>query len=304
MDDTLQNVASMLPWLSAAVAVLGGLWALRRIRRVPVVDRAERAIAVGLALALAVLAPLGVIGMIPMSNPAGGSIGLFLVLGILLAVAGFVFLSAIFGYVVLARPRLGAIALAGVIVGPLLLGGTMALGLKVNQDAASAAQADAFATGQAALEIQLREAARQLAERSGVLHVSVRDVTVSTAPFHDAATGIDRTVIGKVRLTLVLRADAPIHVRTDPGWAPEVWLYPADDPVKAGLFAALPVGSPDVVAAAETPFALEFGYTADELAGRITYPPGVPGTWTLRVRINPVDSLYLQVETPLVLAAG
>jgi hypothetical protein len=129
-------------------------------------------------------------------------------------------------------------------------------------------------------------------------------VAVSTVPFHDAATARDRTVVGKVRLTLVLRADSPLHIRSDQGWAPQVWLYPGDDPVKAGLFAALPITSQDVLASAEKPFALEFGYTADELAGRITSPPGEPGTWTLQVRLNPVDSLYIQVETPLILAAG
>jgi len=295
MDDTFLQVASLLPWLSIAVAVLGGLWVLRRVRRAPVVDRAERATAVWLAAALAGLVALGTIALAPHSNPVGGPIVLFLILGAALVAAVFTFLSALFGYVVLARLRFGAIALAGIIVGPLLLGGTTVLAMKVSQDAAFAAQRAAF-------EAERQEVARQLVERSAVLHVSVRDITISAVPFYDVATGRDLTVVGKVRLTLALRADAPLHVRTERGYAPEVWLYPGDDPVKAGLYAALPIEPSDVLAVAETPFELEFGYTDDELAGQITYPPGEPGTWTLRVVLTPVDSGYIRVDTPLILA--
>jgi hypothetical protein len=73
-------------------------------------------------------------------------------------------------------------------------------------------------------------------------------------------------------------------------------LHPGDDPVTAGLFAALPITAQDVLATAETPFALEFGHTADQLAGRITHPPGEPGTWTLRVR-DSYASAITAIET-------
>lgn len=90
----------------------------------PLVHRPERSAAIRLALCLAVLAGCGAMALAPTSsNPAGGPIILFLILGILLAVAGFVFMSALLGYAVPARPRFGAVALAETILGPLILGG-------------------------------------------------------------------------------------------------------------------------------------------------------------------------------------
>ncbi len=189
MDDTLLQVASLWPWLSTGVAVLGGLWALGRVSQAPVVDRAERATAVWLAVGLAFLAGVGAMALAPTSNPVGGPIVLFLIIGIALAVAGFVFLSALLGYVVLARPRSGAVALVGIILGPLLLGGTTALAVAWRQDLQKASD---------------RAAA---ADRAKGVHLSVEDLRVTTTTYPDSARGRDVAIVGAVHLTMAVHFD-------------------------------------------------------------------------------------------------
>ncbi len=134
VDGTLREVLAGLQVLPPAVAVLGGAWALRRVRRAPVVDRPDRGVAIASAVVVAVMAALGTLAVAPSSNPVGGPIVLFLIVGIAFVVAVLAFLAALLGYVLLARPRIGAIALAGVLAGPLILGGTMALATAVRQE--------------------------------------------------------------------------------------------------------------------------------------------------------------------------
>jgi hypothetical protein len=291
MDDTLLQVASLLPWLPIAVAVLGGIWALRRVRQAPVVHRAERAIAIRLAAALAALASLGTIALVPASNPVGGPIILFLILGVVLAAAGFVFLSALFGYVVLARSRLGAIALVGITVGPLLLGGTTALAMAWKQDLQNAPYRAAAAA---------RE--KETAERSRAVHVSVDDVRVSTTSYRDPALGHDVQIVEAVRLTMFVRVDHDIRFPPGSGFARDalVTLWPPVAGVAlTGQTAAEPA---PLMAGRDVRFAMVFTYIPVKFNDTLLRALSEPGVWSLELRFRDAQQLDYVVEVPVTLA--
>lgn len=291
MDDTLLQVASLLPWLPIAVAVLGGLWALRRVHQAPVVHRAERATAVWLAVALAVLVSLGTIAVAPHSNPVGGPIILFLILGVVLAAAGFAFLAALLGYVVLARPRFGATALVGIIVGPLLLGGTTALAMAWKQDLQNAPYRAAAAA---------RE--KETAERSRAVHVSVDDVRVSTTSYRDPALGHDVQIVEAVRLTMFVRVDHDIRFLPGSGFARGalVTLWP---PVAGFALTGQTAAEPaPLMAGRDVRFAMVFTYIRVKFNDTLLRVLSEPGVWSLELRFRDAQQLDYVVEVPVTLA--
>lgn len=189
MQDTLMIVTSWWPWATTAAVVVGGVWAFRQVTGT-LATRPERPTALRLAIGLAALAGIGTLVLVPTSsNPTGGPLILLLILGILCAVIGYVCLSAILGYALLARVHLGTAALAGVIAGPLVLGGSTVLAVTWNRAAASA---------------PIVAPAVQPAKG---IDIRAEDVRVTATTYPDPTTGHDLVVIGEVRLTMAVRRD-------------------------------------------------------------------------------------------------
>jgi hypothetical protein len=283
-----RSLIGFLPDMPALVAVIGGLWGIRRIRKPDIRARADRPIGIRLAWAAAVLGGL-VISAVAASIGVMFSEGNFnLLLGLPFGIAaGVLFgLAAVFGYALLARTRLGGIAAAGSLLGPvLLLGGTML----VNGAAARLSQAQFDA------DVAANDAA--VAARSSVLHVAIESIDVKTAQ--------GGAVIAAVHLRLRLSTDIALEFPpSNRGPEPAFYLEPPDPYGAVALTAAAPPGSPASIAAGGFAiYSLDFQYT-DELihATTGTYRAGPPGAWVLGVFFGqPTTSGEYNVELPLTL---
>jgi len=276
----------MLALLSLApsiVALLGGIWAIQRVRRPDIRARADRSTGIRVALAVALIGGVlaaGLIGLagmmfseahqspllaVPFGSVAGGVLGL----------------AAIFGYALLARPRVGAVAVAGSMIGPVvLISGTLL----------TTSIASTIELGPLRRAVEQHDT--EVAAPSAAIHVTAEAPTVETAR--------GGAVISVVNLRIRLTADVPITLETeDP--APCFTLFPPDREAAMYLQTCARPGSPTTFRPARSyvyetwlryPLAL-----IDATQG--TYRAGPPGTWTLRVDFLDAAGAEYDVSLPM-----
>jgi hypothetical protein len=225
--------AQLIVFGPIVIGVLGGIWAVSRLRRSTTADLLDLGRARRLARALGVLAGVVTGAFLAFAAAYGSAwagrvdpvlVVLFALLGIPAGIG--IRLVALFGYAVLARPRVGRSALSGVLLGPILILGMAYVGISVVQ----ALEAARFARNQAD-----EEARNQFWQaQSAQLHVSVEDVDVDLVSFRDLDTGLPRTGIQTARLTLVLRPEVDLHVdsHAHTPFSGAFRLFPIDPPVR------------------------------------------------------------------------
>jgi uncharacterized membrane protein YedE/YeeE len=264
--------------------LLGGIWAAGRMRSADVRARPDRSAAIwlasGLALLAAVTVAIAVASIVVMfsGNAPNYAIGVPFGIGI----GALVGIAGILGYAILARPRIGRIALCGTLLGPALLIG-----------ATTVANTAAIVMGQARLDSEVAQHAAEVAARSSSLHLTVDGVEVDTAR--------GGSVVAAVRMRLRLSTDVTVSFdRTLKEPDPRFVLVPAE-PNGSVLDTSVPPGGPATIAAGESyVYELAFRYP-DELLNPTggTYRAGAPGTWTLTVSfVDPVTGEY-EVKVPL-----
>jgi uncharacterized membrane protein YedE/YeeE len=284
VEGLLGLLSGALPYMPALAVLLGGIWAAGRMRSADVRARPDRSAAIwlaaGLALLAAVTVSIAVASLVVMfsGNAPNYAIGVPFGIGI----GALIGISGILGYAILARPRIGRIALCGTLLGPALLIG-----------ATTVANTAAIVMGQARLDNEVAQHAAEVAARSSKLHLTVDGVEVDTAQ--------DGSVVAAVRMRVRLSSD--VSVSFDPTLKepdPRFVLVPAE-PSESVLDTSVPAGGPATIAAGENHvYELSFRYPDERLnpAGG-TYRPGAPGTWTLRVSfVDPVTGEY-EVQAPL-----
>ena len=227
-----------------AVTLIGGAWAERWLRQAPHSERLE------LRSARAVARTIGILGAVI----GAGFLGFAAVLGtgwsggvnyvVVVAAAALgtsagvvVWIASLVGIAAAARRGGRRAAVAGAVVGPLILVGTIALGGSVSQAITNARSENAMAAEQARNEFWQAQSAR--------LHVAVEDVSYDSIDFRDVDTGLMRTGIERIRLTLVLYADVDLPVDPNPDRLKhgELTLVPVDPPVRGCVLgAAVPLG--------------------------------------------------------------
>ena len=215
------------------IALIGGLWAERRLRTAPQSERPELQNARTVARAISLLCAIIGAGFLGFGAVIGtgwtGSVNYAVVLAAaaLGSTAGVVgWLAALLGYAVAARPGVGRVAISGALAGPLVLAGSIALGGWVSQALANARHEAVMDAEQARDDFWRAQSAN--------LHITIENVTYDSTDFRDVDTGLMRTGIQRMRFILVLHADVDLPV--DP--APEAPKYgplvlaPVDPPVR------------------------------------------------------------------------
>src|SRR5262245_53778737 len=257
----------MLFYVPALVAVIGGIWAVVRIRRPDIRDRPDRSVAIRLVAALAVVAGLGIGVLAAFSALIFAPNQSSAVVGLISGVIGGACcgLAGILGYALLARPRIGRIAIAGAILGPVLLIAA------TNQATIIASSGDL-----AALDEKLAQHNSEIAARSAALHVTV-DVT-------KVQLGREGAVVAAVNLRVRLSTDVPVILapgRHDPCFV----LFPPDPKAAMYLDNCAPPDAATRLMPGQTYEYLEsFRYPValvNETEG--TYRAGPPGLWRLRI---------------------
>lgn len=148
--DILAAAAGLLPWVPGAIVVIGGLWARVLLQRPPRSERPERGAAKALAVFAAILGGIGLgmaglIGVTGIADVPGPTL-VGLVFAVVVGVGGGVatYLAGIAGYALLARRRVGSIAVVGALVVPAVFGWstmTLAVGARSIEQAARDAAA-------------------------------------------------------------------------------------------------------------------------------------------------------------------
>jgi len=272
-----------LTYLPALVALIGGIWAVKRIRRPDVRDRPDRPTAIRLIAAVALVGGLGlgILGAFTALVLSGNGPSLASALTFGLAGGAIFGLAGTLGYTLLARPRFGRIALAGTIVGPVLLVGATLLGSSV-----------ASLVALAPFEKSAAQHAADVAARSAAVHVTVEAKEVETAK--------NGAVVAAVYLRVRVSTDVAVSFVADPAW-PCFDLFPPNPETAMYLDTCSPPGSPTRLGAGESHwYSLNFQYS-DELINETqgTYRAGPPGMWTLRVGfLDQADGEY-EVKVPL-----
>lgn len=194
MTALLQLLTTVTPFLPALVASVGGLYALRAMRREPIRSRTDLRPGIGLATlvaaglgAFASLTVYSLFGMFS-SGPGPEALGPAAAYGAI--VAGLTGLSGLAGYVLLAR-RASGIALLGSVLGPVLFVGVSIGATFVSANLSSAAY-----------QSQQDSDAATIADRSQGLTLTVSDVTASLAS--------DGVAIGVAHLRATIQADRDI----------------------------------------------------------------------------------------------
>jgi hypothetical protein len=274
-----------LVYLPALVAVIGGIWAIKHIRRPDVRDRPDRPAAIRLIVAVALVGglALGVLGGFTALIFSGNAPNIAGVLTFGLAAGAIFGFAGTLGYALLARPRFGRIALAGTIVGPALLVGATFFGSSL---------ASTLALGP--FEKAAAQHAADVAARSVAVHVAVEAKEVQTAR--------DGTVVAAVYLRVRVSTDVAVSFIADPAW-PCFVLFPPNPDTAMYLDTCSPAGSPRRLGAGETYlYSLNFQYS-DQLIKETqgTYRAGPPGTWTLRVGFLDQAEREYEVKVPLAL---
>lgn len=191
--EDLARLVGLLPWVPTVVFVVGGAWAILLLTRPPRNTRPDRRSAVGCVVALSLLLGGAVLAFAAaLGNAWGGNAGAGIPTGLPIAIGigAMVFLAGLTGYALLARPSVGDVAIIGVVVGPLLLGGTTWLAVPTARD----------------MQRSLEQ--RAIEERSQFIHVTVEDIRYTTGMTRDPATGLDVEVVTSVNLTIDIRIDS------------------------------------------------------------------------------------------------
>jgi hypothetical protein len=279
----LGTAGTIVPWLPAIVAVVGGAWAIVVLRRSTMRQRGDRSLAIWLIAAVGALAgvvtTLLVASIMVMFSSRSPDVVAALPFGLAAGVA--VALAACLGYVAATRRAAGRSAVMGVLLGPAVLIVASMLSQQFGQTLARASE-DAGAT----------EAADIVAQRSATLELSATDITVETAR--------GREVVAAVRLDATIRAGTSIQI--EPSQRANVLrflLIPnAGADVKDQMNAEVPPGSPTALApGVDAVFEIEFRYESSTLLGEGTIRPGEPGRWLLVAEFLDVNGQEYRVET-------
>lgn len=228
------TLAGFLPWLPVAVFAIGGLWAIRLVGRPPRLDRPDLATASRLGGLLALLAAGGVMFIFAALGGAwGGSAAAGLAASVPYAIgaAALVYLSGVAVYALLARPNVGALALVGIVAGPLLLGGLTATATRWRDQVSGA--------------------------RYGFLHMSIDVVEPQGVA--------GRSILGPVRLEVTVRSDYGFEwtVSESGRTSPRFRLAASSDSNLCGAELAAPAGSPSRFEPGEpVRYSLEFALPA------------------------------------------
>lgn len=276
--EDLARLVGLLPWAPTVVFVVGGAWAIVLMNRNPRNERPDRRAALALGGALALLAG-GVVLFFAAAlwDAMSGSVsrGISAGLPIAIGLAAVVLLAGLSGYVLLARPNIGEAALIGVVVGPLLLGGSTWLAVPISQEAQRSIQRQA------------------IEDRSRFIHVAVEDVRYTTGTTQDPASGLDLEVVTSVDLTIVIQIDSA-EDRLAFG---VVNLYPSG-PIEDALVFQNYLRSETLRAGTSNRFALSFGFD----------PPALdasqhPGPWTLGLILH-LDKEGTEYRTEQTITVG
>jgi hypothetical protein len=264
-----------------AIAAIGSLWALRALGRSPRNARPERRAAARVAAALAAIALLGVTGYFVLLGQAFGApmaTGLTYGLGLGALLATAIFSSAVLGYAVLASPRRGTAALAGTILGPLVLGGATALGAQVFGTVDAAIYRDQYCPDARAADMA------EVDRLESIITVTIVDVESTTIEAPHPVTGVRRTLVESLRLTLRVQLDAPMDLGSATGPA-NAWFYP-DAAIASGFDVTLPLDAPYSLPAGDTTIVVS-GSWPDRVA-LVGWPDAPePGSWTLHLQFRP-----------------
>jgi hypothetical protein len=271
MPNVLDTIRIGVLSLAVVLPIVGGLVGLRILEGHP--DRRRAIVAArGLALVVGIGGTL-VIGQL--AGMFGGGANYAIGLGWAVPIGILVFLSALGGYAALARPRVGAAALVGVLLGPIvLIGGPVGLGAWLGGVATEAAAAADRAA---------------IAARSDGLHLDVSDVV--------ATLRSDGTV-GAVRLVATVTATRTYEVNvTTVDGAPTFFLRPQIETRGEGLYYTAPPGD-DITFLPGTPTRFEMRLPAE------SFMAFQPGTWLLQMDFFGVDELEYRVEVPVEVRPG
>jgi hypothetical protein len=276
----VSQLATFLLVIPPLVGAPAAIWAIRAIRRPPRADRADRRSAITLALILGALPLVAIPAFFGLLGQAwGGSAGQGIVVGIPIGagVALAVVLSGLAGYAALARPGRGSSAVVGVLLGPLVLGGGMALAAQAKGMADAAYYRTIY--GEAAIEANAREIARV----ESLLDVRIVDVDVRTVRASGPG-GQVRVLVEGLRLTLAVASAERIALSERIGQEPHAWFYP-DAALTSGFDVRL--GSDRIleIPAGESTFVIEDRWPdLKALAGWPDAPQ--PGPWTLHFLLS------------------
>jgi len=287
----LRAVAAVVPILGLGALVLLGLWALTGLPAVR--SRSDAGIAVAFAglggLAVSGFIAIVAVGFAFMDVGEPGPEAYVAVLPVVLPIGIGLALSAIAGYAALARTHLAGVALIGVILGPAVLVG-LTLG----------AQGVAGIANTAASGIEERQAAVDVADRSKVLRLMVRDIHLTTSQ--------GGSVVTAVRLRATVHAEREVRLETAGKitWPQFEFLVPGG----AILGSPTPAGPSIFAAGSDTTYELSFEETQTYLWQppgvhlAATYQPPAPGTWVLQMRLRDEAGLDYEVKVDVVIAPG
>jgi hypothetical protein len=257
-------IANTAPLISLVALVVGGLWALLRLREPDLVARGDRATAFRLAALVA--AGLGLIGAligVAFTSFFGGEANVLFGIVVSVVVAALTLLGSLAGYAMLARRSIGSIALVGVLLGPILVAGPIVL----STVARSAGDRAYIAT-----EVAEAEA------RGQIFSLTIQDVRSIR---DDQGDGLQRVEV-----------DATLHTTVDFALdAPDVW----------PSFVIVPVGAEDIRAQSNStgrvPSAMAAG---TDLAVTLRFPAYrlSPDAWRLRALLMGPGGQY-SVTVPL-----
>jgi hypothetical protein len=284
MIEVLRAVGSALPLAAAVVSLLGGIAALRVIRRPEFQARRDRRAATIITLGIAALVggPVAVLTAMIGSAWSGGHWVAALPITALvfgLPAAAVVAGSSLAGFALLGRRGTGSNATAGAVLGPVALGLLCLLGV------AAVSTADSMAVA-----ASIEEERQQVAANSEGLHLSIDDVM----------TDLDEAGnVASVRLRLTIRSDRDLEIEQLPGKL----VYPIFVLSKGGnenteIQVEAPPGSPSkLVAGSATTYDLTFDSST---AG--TPERAAPGDWDIEVRIGGADGVRYGLRAQVTLA--
>ena len=283
MAELLRILGEALPLVAVAVSLCGGAMSLAYVNRGAMRLRPDRRAAATVAVVLGVAvgvvaawfaAAIGsawgggdIVGALPVATIVFGAPAAAIVIG-----------ASVLGYALMSRWRSGAHAVAGSVLGPLVLGaaglGAYALVGLSNQMVAAAA-----------LELEQQE----VADQSRGLHLTVDEV-VSTLN--------EEGLVETVQVRLTIRADTDVAFQLLPGKLvyPIFVIAPAgsDDP-NVEIQAQAPPDSPSVLTAGS---ATQYEVSFDT---RLTGTPSLspPGDWLLSARMGGANGEQYGLEASI-----
>jgi len=270
MHDIVNAIGGMLFWLAVALPLIGGAVAIPMLRRAPRNERPDLGSAMSAATAIAVIALLaGTLRIGQLAGMFGGGPDYVLGLAFGIGAGALLFASALSGYAVLARPRIGSLAVAGVLLGPaILIGGPIGAGAGLQALARS---------------LDVQQAISERAARSDGLNLVVSDLQTTLRP--DGA-------IDTVRLVATVSATRTYRVNVSPvDGGPFFWAEPVPNPHGEGLGMIVRHGA--VTFAPGTPVRFEFSARAD------SYQSLEPGAWEFQMQFIDFQGVDYVVGVPV-----